>query len=46
MTSKEPSNVSLIRDYFDPPKPTMDEMKELTKEERQELGDMIRALNK
>lgn len=37
------SATSLIIDFFTPPRPTMDELKALTLEERYALADMIAA---
>lgn len=40
----EKSNLVLIREYFNEPKCSMQELKALTPEDKQELGDLIRAL--
>ena len=41
LTAKD-SNVALIRAFFKPPHVSLDEIKAIAKEDRQELGDMIR----
>lgn len=45
MSTEGKSNVQLLKEFFEGDRPlTMAELKALSKEERQELADMIRAL--
>jgi hypothetical protein len=43
METEKKTSVQLIRQYFTPPIPTMDEMKKLTAKDRNELADLIAA---
>jgi hypothetical protein len=38
------SGTLLLQQYFTPPRMSMDEMRQLAKEERQELADQVAAL--